>query len=90
MILDPNLWIISACGDTHVSDAVDAAEPRDDPTDDGDDVGDDVVQTRNIRTIGPEKLLELLILAMSDVRELHWRILITVWKTVLFCCIYIF
>ena len=65
MILDQNLWIISDCGDT-VSVAVDAADASA-----GDD---DLVQTRNSRTIGPEKLLELLVVVISDVRLLQSRI----------------
>ena len=63
MILDQNFWIISDCGDT-VSVAVDAVDAGD----------DDLVQTRNSRTIGPEKLLELLVVVISDVRLLQRRI----------------
>jgi len=65
MILDQNLWIISDCGDT-VSVAFDAADAG---------AGDgDLVQTRNSRTIGPEKLLELLMVVISDVSLLQSRI----------------
>ena len=47
-----------------MSIAVDAADAGD----------DDLVQTRNSRTIGPEKLLELLVVVISDVRLLQSRI----------------
>ena len=74
MIFGPNFWIFSARGDiVQVSDAIDAVKLGEGTADAGDDSGAGV-QTRNTRTIGPEKLLELLLVVMSDVRELQRRI----------------